>query len=282
MTNTLVTGATGTLGAALTGRLTEAGHAVRGASRSPPAVADDEPGGSNGPDEWVKLDLAAGEGIERAVEGVDVIVHAASDPAGDSEAVDARGTGRLLAATESAGVEHFVYPSIVGVDEIPYSYYEHKLAAERTIEASEVPSTVLRATQFHQFVDELIGTVARSPVWPLPTDFRVQPVDAREVADELVDIATGEPRGRAAPFGGPEVRTGRELVDAYREVRGLRRLVVRLPLPGAAAREFRAGTNTCPDRAVGTTTWEAWLAETYGRRASASAPAGGSASRADG
>ncbi|MFB6139331.1 MAG: SDR family oxidoreductase [Halosimplex sp.] len=282
MARTLVTGATGTLGSALVPRLAEAGHSVRAASRSPPA-ADDGDRGATGPAEWVELDLGSAEGIEHAVEDVDVLVHAASDPTGDPEAVDARGTERLVAAAEGAGVEHLIYPSIVGVDAIPYSYYEHKLAAERAIEGCDVPWTILRATQFHQFVDELIGTVARSPVWPLPTDFRVQPIDAREVADALVDVATERPRGRADPIGGPEVRTGRELVDAYREVRGLRRLVVRLPLPGAAAREFRAGTNTCPDRAVGTTTWEDWLAEEYGGALeSPSATAGGSQRRTNG
>jgi len=283
MTRTLVTGATGALGSALVPRLSEAGHTVRGASRSPPETAERSGGGpasataAPDPDEWVELDLESGDGIEQSVADVDVVVHAASDPMGDSEAVDARGTGRLVAAAETAGVDHVVYPSIVGIDEIPYSYYEHKLAAERALEASDVPATILRATQFHQFVDELIGTVARSPVWPLPTDFRVQPVDVREVADALVKYAGGDPQGRVPPMGGPEVRTGRELVDAYRETRGLRRLVVRLPLPGASAREFRAGTNTCPDRAVGSTSWEEYLTERYGNAGeSASASAVGS------
>ena len=285
MTRTLVTGATGTLGSALVPRLTEAGHTVRGASRSPPETGRRDADGSAGrdgipdPDGWVELDLETGDGVERAVADVDVVVHAATDPMGDSEAVDVRGTERLVAAAESGGVDHLVYPSIVGIDEIPYAYYEHKLAAERAVEASDVPETILRATQFHQFVDELIAMVARSPVWPLPTDFRVQPVDAREVADALVEYARGNPLGRVPPMGGPEVRTGRELVDAYREARGLRRLVVRLPLPRAAAREFRAGTNTCPERTVGATTWEAWLAERYGTDAGAtSAPATGSPS----
>jgi uncharacterized protein YbjT (DUF2867 family) len=174
-------------------------------------------------------------------------------------------------------VAHFVYVSVVGVDRIPFSYYEHKLAAERAVEASDVPETVLRATQFHGFVDDLLGAVARSPVWPLPTDFRVQPVDAREVADALVDAATGDPQGRAPPVGGPEVRTGRELVDAYRAARDLRRLVVRLPVPGAAAAGFRTGESTCPDRAVGTTTWEEWLSDRYGGR-TGPAPSGATSS----
>jgi len=289
MTRTLVTGATGTLGSALVPRLSEAGHTVRAASRSPPETTDRDAGdpastgGASAADKWVELDLETGAGIERAVENVDVVVHAASDPTGDSEVVDARGTERLVTAAETASVAHVVYPSIVRVDEIPYAYYEHKLAAERAFEASDVPETILRATQFHQFVDDVIGTVARWPLWPLPTDFMGQPVDAREVAERVVEYAEGDPQGRVSPMGGPAVLTGREIVEAYREARGLRRLVVRLPIPGAAASEFRAGTNTCPENAVGATTWEAWLAEQYGgARESLSAPAGDSASRVDG
>jgi len=257
MAEVLLTGATGTLGRVLRPRLLDAGLSVRAASRSPP---EDGSGG----EEWVELDLATGSGIDRAVEGVDAVVHTATDPTGDPEAVDVRGTERLLDAAESADVGHVVYVSIVGVDEVPYSYYRHKLAAEEAVEASDVPETILRATQFHRFVGELLDTVARSPVWPLPTDFRVQPVDTREVADALVECAGSEPQGRVPPIGGPEVRTGRELATAYREARDLRRLVLRLPIPGATATEFRAGTNTCPDRAVGTTTWESWLTEQYG------------------
>ena len=270
MQRTLLTGATGTLGQALQPRLRGMGHTVRAASRSPPDdggdgpdVDADDPNHDENKMEWVALDLESGRGIERAVEDVDVIVHAASDAVGDSEAVDVRGTEQLLEAAESAGVEHIVYISIVGIDEIPYSYYEHKLAAEAAIEASDVPETILRATQFHQFVDQLLGMVAWSPVWLLPTDFRVQPVDVREVADRLADLAAKTPQGRVPPMSGPEVKTGRELVDAYREARDLRRLVFRLPVPGAAATEFRAGTNTCPDHAIGDVTWESWVSEEY-------------------
>jgi len=174
------------------------------------------------------------------------------------------GTERLLAAAADADVSNVVYPSIVGIDEIPFSYYQHKLAAERAVEDADVPHTVLRATQFHSFVDDLLGMVAKLPVWPLPTKFRVQPVAVEEVAAVLAEQATPAASGRLDPVGGPAVRTLGELVRAYRDARGLRRVIVRLPLPGGTARAFRAGHATCPDRAVGTTTWESWLEERYG------------------
>jgi len=284
MARVLVTGATGTLGSALRPRLLADGHTVRAASRSPPNASVDSPGaseetgGTGGASEtgetgradetahveWVELDLLEGVGIESTLANVDVVVHAATAPTGDSEAVDVEGTERLLDAAAVAGVSNFVYSSIVGIEEIPYSYYEHKLAAERAVESSEVPHTVLRATQFHSFIDELLGMVAKSPVWPLPTKFRIQPVAVEEVADVLVEHATPDASGRLDPVGGPEVRSLGELARAYREARELRRAIVGLPLPGGVAKAFRAGHATCPDRAVGTVTWEEWLTERYG------------------
>jgi uncharacterized protein YbjT (DUF2867 family) len=274
MTRTLVTGATGRLGSALCPRLAAAGHEVVAASRSPPGdneIVDDA-------DDWVELDLATGEGLTESVAGIDVVVHAASAPAGDTEAVDIEGTERLLAAAESAGVANFVYPSIVGVEEISYSYYEAKLTAERRIEDSDVDATILRATQFHAFVHWLIDAAATLPVWFLPTDFQVQPVAATEVADELVDLATTEAGGRVEPVGGPEVLTLGEMARAYREVHGSWRPIVRVPIPGSVAAGYRAGHNTCPDRRVGTVTWAEWLAERYGGDRTASEQAAGSPS----
>ncbi|WP_135535759.1 SDR family oxidoreductase [Halostella pelagica] len=263
MVRTLLTGATGTLGSALRPRLADAGHDVRAASRSPP---------SDGDAEWVELDLADGSGVDAAVADVDVVVHAATAPRGDSEAVDVRGTERLLAAAAEAGVANVLYVSIVGVDEIPLSYYEHKLAAERAVEESDVPGTVLRVTQFHSFIDGLLGGLSRLPVWPLPTRFRLQPIDVGEAADAVVEHATTEPGGRVAPCGGPEVLTLGKIASAYRSARGLRRPIVRLPVPGNVAGGFRAGDGTRPDRAVGTVTWERWLAERYGSEGPATTP----------
>ncbi|MBX0286805.1 NAD(P)H-binding protein [Halomicroarcula sp. F28] len=247
---TLVTGATGTLGTALIPRLQAAGHEVRAASRSPPA---------DGTADWVELDLASGDGLAAAVRDVDVVVHAATAPTGDSETVDVEGTRRLLDAAADAGVSNFVYPSIAGIDDIPYSYYEHKLAAERAIEDSDVPDTILRATQFHEFVADIFDTLSKLPVWPLPTEMRIQPVAVAEVADVLVEEAVPEPRGRMPPMGGPQVHTVGDLARGYRTAKGLRRPIVRLPIPTATFRAFRDGKATCPDRAVGTVTWQAWL-----------------------
>lgn len=250
MAEVLLTGATGVLGQALRTHLLESGHDVRAASRSPP---------TDGEGDWVELDLTDGTGLPAAVTDVEVVVHAASNARGDSEAVDVRGTERLVDAAEDAGIENLLYVSIVGIDEIPFSHYQHKLAAERAIESSAVPSTVIRSTQFHPFVAAILYKVSRLPVWPLPTAFKVQPIDVGDAAAAIAEHATVEAAGRVPDIGGPAVMTGRELATAYRRHRGLRRPIVRLPLPGAIAAAFRAGKATCPDRDVGTVTWEEWL-----------------------
>jgi len=252
-----VTGATGTLGTALRPRLDEAGHAVRAASRSPPDETDENT-------EWVELDVVDGAGLESALDGVDVVVHAATAPRGDAAAVDAQGTRRLLDAAEAAGVQHVLYPSIVGIDDTPLSYYEQKASAETAVEESRVPTTIVRATQFHSFVAELLDRVAKLPVWPLPTSVRLQPVDVGEVADAVVDHATSTGgSGRTDPVGGPEVHSVGELARAYRDSRDLRRPVVGLPVPGETAAAFRAGHATCPGHRRGTVTWAEWLARRH-------------------
>lgn len=256
MARTLVTGATGTLGRELVPRLREAEHEVYAASRSPP---DDDTTAN-----WVRVDLTDGTGLEEALASTDIVIHAATAPMGDSEAVDVQGTKRLLQHVAKADISNFVYVSIVGADEIPFSYYNHKVEAEESVKASPVPATIVHATQFHSFVADLLGQVSRLPVWPLPTEFKVQPIDAGEVAATIVDHATIKPAGQLPEIGGPEVRTLGSLARVYRDVRGLRRPIVRFPVPGSVASGFRTGRATSPDRTVGTVTWEDWLSNKFG------------------
>ncbi|MFC6873511.1 SDR family oxidoreductase [Halobellus marinus] len=256
MIQTLVTGATGKLGTALRPRLTAEGHAIRAASRSP----SDESGESVN---WVELDLTKDLDIKSVLENIDVVIHTATAPQGDTEAVDVQGTKRLLEAAEVTGVEHFVYPSIVGVDDIPFSYYEHKAVAETAVEESDIPTTIVRATQFHSFVAEMLDLVAKFPVWPLPTTIQAQPIAVSEVADIIVDHATLTAHDRIDPIGGPEIHSVRELAQAYRDTRGLRRPILSVPIPGDTVAAFRDGYATCPDHKVGRLTWEEWLAQRY-------------------
>jgi uncharacterized protein YbjT (DUF2867 family) len=258
----LVTGGTGVLGRALVPVLEGTGVAVRVAGRRAPERAST--GG------WVPLHLQSGEGVDDAVRGADTVVHLASSPYGRTEQVDRIGTERLAAAARAAGVGHFLYVSIVGVDRIPFGYYRHKLAAEQAVERSGVPWTILRSTQFHPFLDGMVGQAARLPVVLLPADFRFQPVDPGEVAVRLAELLAAGPAGRAPDVGGPEVRTLRELASDWLGARGMRRPVLRLPLPGATAVAFRGGEATAPERRYGRVTWTEWLHRTYATAAGAS------------
>ncbi|MGW1373868.1 SDR family oxidoreductase [Streptomyces sp. NPDC002446] len=254
MTTILVTGGTGTLGQPLIDRLLDDGHDVRSLSRRPHT-------GTERPRlRSYAVDLRDGTGLAAALADVEVVVHCATAPSGG----DAEATGRLIEAARSAGVRHLVYISIVGVDRVPLGYYRTKLAVERLIEDSGIGWTVLRTTQFHELVLRVIKAGARSPVLPLPTGVRVQPVEVREVADRLADLAAGDPAGRVPDMGGPEVLTVRELARATLAAGGRRRLLLPLPLPGAFAAALRRGGNLTPEHADGRRTYAEFLAERAG------------------
>jgi uncharacterized protein YbjT (DUF2867 family) len=250
----LVTGGTGTLGRPLVDLLGRAGQPVRVLSRRPRAAGDP-------PVEWVVGDLATGAGLERAVDGAGVIVHCATSSR--MRRVDVAGTGRLLDAARRAGSPHLVYISIVGVDRVPFVYYRAKLAVERLVERSGLPWTILRTTQFHDLIHRFLGTLTRPPVLLLPRGMRCQPVDTGEVAERLVALALGPPAERAADLGGPQVLTAEELAGSYLRATGRRRPLVRVPVPGATARGFRAGGHLCPEHPDGKRTWAEFLTARY-------------------
>ena len=209
---------------------------------------------------WARADLSTGAGIEEAVAGIDVVVHAATSPGRRSREVDLEGTERLVRSAHSAGVRRLIYPSIVGVERVPFSYYRMKREAERVIEHGPLPHTILRATQFHAFVDRLFKGASRVPlVMPVPADIPVQTVASSEVARHLLGMLEQAPAGRADDFGGPEVRDLGELAGAWLASRGVRRRIVSLPIPGATARAFRAGRHTAPEGRIGRITFEEWL-----------------------
>ncbi|CAA9321923.1 MAG: hypothetical protein AVDCRST_MAG89-1683 [uncultured Gemmatimonadetes bacterium] len=250
----LITGASGVLGRALLRRPAADGYTVRGTGR-----------GASGPGaEWVRADLASGEGVDAAVKGVDTIIHAASSPRGDTQRTDVQGTMRLIEAARRAGVRHVVYVSIVGIDRVPFAYYRHKLAAEREIEAGRLPWTILRGTQFHDFVDGMFAGMMKPPIGFVPKDFRSQPVDVDEFADALWACVAAGPSRHAPDVAGPEVLRFGAMVSAWKAARGSRKPVLHLPLPGAMAAALRRGDGTAPERAVGRVTWAEWLRSKYG------------------
>jgi uncharacterized protein YbjT (DUF2867 family) len=237
---TLVTGASGELGRVLVGHLAAAGHTVRKMSRT-----------SREGDDWVAADLKAGTGLGAAVDGVDTIVHCASSPSGDAVAMQ-----NLIKAAPD--VRHLIYISIVGIDTVSMPYYKAKLAAERVIEDAGVPHTILRATQFHTLLVRMFAAAAKLPVMPIPAAPN-QPIAVSEVAAELTKLAATSPAGRVPDLGGPEIRSLTEFAKTFLAVKGKRRPVLPLRLPGKTFAAVRRGDLTVPDRALGTITFEEYL-----------------------
>jgi uncharacterized protein YbjT (DUF2867 family) len=260
----LVTGGTGTLGRLVVARLRDTGRDVvvlsRGRREHGDAIAQD------GNDiRFVACDLATGDGIEAALEGVETVLHLAGSAKGDE--VKAQ---HLVGAASRARVKHMVCISVVGADTIPvvtaldrmmFGYFASKLAAERIVAGSGLPWTTLRATQFHQLTLRTIGGMARMPVIPVPAGFSFQPIDADEVAARLVELALGAPAGLVPDIAGPRAYEMNELIRGYLQAVGKHRLLVPMHMPGGAARAIRSGANLAPDRAVGRRSWEAFLAD---------------------
>lgn len=143
-------------------------------------------------------------------------------------------------AGTAAGVSHLVALSIVGIDGVESSYYGAKLDQERHVRGGTLPWTLLRATQFHEFAAQ---TITRGSVGPLTLVPRAQirPIAASEVADALVDLAEGRPRGEVPDLVGPR---DEDLVDMVRQLvarDGTRRRVTEIPLPGPMGAAMSSG-----------------------------------------
>jgi uncharacterized protein YbjT (DUF2867 family) len=245
----LLTGGTGTLGRFVTPLLREAGHKVRVLSRHNHEPADGI--------EYVVCDLLRGEGIENAVHGAEIIVHLSGGPKGDDEA-----TRNLVRAAAGAGVRHLVYISAIGADRVPLGWFKAKLGAEQAVADSGLPWTTLRAAQFYDLVLTMAEKMAKLPVIPVPGGLRFQPVDSREVAARLVELALNKPAGRVPDLAGPNVYGMAELIRGYLQASGKRRLLMPVRMPGKAGRAYRAGDNlTLRGATIGRRTWEDFLTE---------------------
>ncbi|WP_336029398.1 SDR family oxidoreductase [Geodermatophilus sp. FMUSA9-8] len=225
----LVTGGSGPLGRRLVPALQAAGHDVRQMSRRGAG-----PGGVRG-------DLATGRDLAQAVRGAEVVVHAASDPRGNPWEVDVAGTRRLVQALDRDRLRHLVYVSIVGVDRVPWNYYRAKFSAEQVLLASGLPVTLVRITQYHHFVDEMLSTARRGPVLVVPMGWSAAPVDVGEAAGFLTEVVGGQPTGDVVEFGGPEDLSAGDLARAWTAAHEPNVRVVSTPLPGKLSAAFREG-----------------------------------------
>lgn len=245
----LVTGGTGTIGRQVVPLLRKEGATVRVLSRharpSAPGV------------EYVAGDTVKGEGLASALNGVETVLHLAGGAKGDD--IAAR---NLVAAARRAGVKHLVLISVVGADRMPIGYFRMKRAAEDVIEASDIPFTILRVAQLHNFVLPVVRMMARMPLAPAPRGLRFEPVAVEEVAAHLAAITLVEPAGRVPDLAGPEVLEVADMIRTYNQVQGRSRRLVGFGIPGAVGRAYREGQNLAGDEAVrGTRTWQDFLTD---------------------
>src|ERR1700730_16484329 len=183
----VVIGGSGLIGKKLIPLLRERGHEAVSASPSS------------------SVNTITGEGLAESLKGAQVVVDVTNAPSWEDEAVlefFETSTRNILAAEAAAGVKHHVALSIVGDDCIPDSgYMRAKVAQEKLIKANRVPYTILRATQFFEFLGAIAGKGA-DPVHV--SDAPMQPMAADDVAATLADVAVGSPANGVVEVAGPE------------------------------------------------------------------------------
>lgn len=201
------------------------------------------------------VDLTTGAGLAERLVGVAAVVDVTS-VATQKRAEAEEFFGAVTRHLQAAGAAHVIALSIVGIDDVDTGYYAGKRLQERLLAEGDVPWSVLRATQFHEFAEQALHFVRVGPFSLVPRMLS-QPVAAREVAEALVDLAETGPSGRVPDLAGPERH---DMVDLARRVAAGRR-VVPVRVPGQAGRAMRSGA-LCPtgDGPRGRITFDAWLA----------------------
>jgi uncharacterized protein YbjT (DUF2867 family) len=247
-----VAGATGRVGRHVVDVLTDRGHEVVPISRS------------HG------VDLITGEGLADALAGVECVVDAATGPSPDEEAATTFFTmaaRNLQEAGGRAGVKRMVVVSIIGCDRFTGGYGAAKVAHEQAMLAGPVPAVVLRAAQFHEFVEQLVAWGTRDEVSYVP-EMRTQLVAARAVAEALGDLATA-PVGDVGAGAVTEIAGPREesLVEAATRLTSRRDIPVKVEGvgdPDATTRELyeSGGLLPGPGAVLAGPTFEEWLEST--------------------
>jgi uncharacterized protein YbjT (DUF2867 family) len=146
------------------------------------------------------VNTVTGEGLKEAIDGAQVVIDVSNAPSFDAKAVleffEISGRN-VLAAEAAAGVRHHIALSIVGTDRVPgQSYYRAKVAQEKLIEASSIPYTIVRSTQFLEFLGSIADASADGSVLRVPLGL-LQPIAADDVADVLAEVAYANPRNGA-------------------------------------------------------------------------------------
>jgi uncharacterized protein YbjT (DUF2867 family) len=184
----VVIGGTGLIGKKLVNKLTTKGHEVIAASPSS------------------GVNTLTGEGLAEAFKGAHAVVDVSNSPSWDEKVVlnfFETSTRNIIAAEKAAGVSHYVALSVVGADRMPGGYMPAKVAQESLIKASGLPFTILRATQFFEFLGAIADSGTQGNTVRLPSAL-MQPMAADDVAAALADVALDKPANAILEVAGPE------------------------------------------------------------------------------
>jgi uncharacterized protein YbjT (DUF2867 family) len=195
----VVIGGTGLIGSKTVAILRQRGHQV---------VAASPQSGVN---------TLTGEGLDEALAGAQVVVDLANSPSfEDNVVLDFFKTseGNLLPAEEAAGVQHHVALSIVAIDRTDNGYFRAKIAQEKLIQASGIPYTIVRSTQFMEFLRGIVDSAANGTIVKLPPAL-FQPIAADDVAAFVAEAALAPPRNGVIEIAGPEREPFNEIVARY-------------------------------------------------------------------
>ena len=207
------------------------------------------------------VDLVTGRGVGEAVAGADVVVNLTDSPAfGETSPAFFRSSmDRLLAASGQAGVGHLVILSIVGVDQVPeLDYYRAKVLQEEILRAGPVPYSIVRATQFMEFVDAILSWTADDETVRLPRT-PLQPIAAADVARVVAEVAVGTPLNGTTEIAGPDVFPLDELGRLTLAARGDGRSVVTDDSAGMYAVVHGAVLTAGPGARIAPTHYTDWL-----------------------
>lgn len=220
-----VAGGTGVLGHHIVEACRTDGHAVSALSRRTGA------------------DLTTGEGLDAALDGVDVVVDASNIASQDKRRATTfftTVTANLHQAGSRAGVKHLITISIVNIDSVPSGYYQAKLAQEAAARQGPLPATILRATQFHEFPVQIMDRFRLGPIAVMPR-MRVQTVAARALGEVVAEVAAEPSPGTTINVAGPRSADLVELARAVIVRRGDKQRLIPVPIPGRAGRAMRSG-----------------------------------------
>ncbi|MEW1639680.1 SDR family oxidoreductase [Streptomyces sp. NPDC093801] len=237
-----VIGGTGLIGSQVVTNLNAAGHKAVPHSQS------------------TGIDVISGRGLDEAVAGADTIVNLTNSPTFDEASLTFFQTSmdNLLAAGQKGGVRHFVILSIVGADQVPeLDYYRAKVLQEDILKSGPIPFSIVRATQFMEFIDAILSWTADNGTVRLPAT-PIQPIASKDVAACVAEVAAGSPLGGTRSIAGPEVFSLDELGRLTLSHKGDGRTVVTDPTAGMFA-VVKGDVLTDEDAHLAPTRYADWL-----------------------